>query len=763
MTSYYIDAINGNNSNDGLTAATPKKGIGRSIGDDYYEYRNGGWELTPTISRETNMLTVSEKKNSPYTVISLYYSEWQTPGQSYNKTPWNWFTRDGLDERYPLFAKTKDYKPFLYDFSNERIRNYATTSSSTLTSTGRTLIQTATGADPIFYPNYPVFEGSQFRYVRISLRRIAGSAWDGTIFYTTSGHSWSASYMKTNSQPVWNANGMTTFTADMHSLTAGGTDWATNKITGLRLDFGASVSDVFEIASVELLTPTGQSYVVEMTEHDPNQAGSFAREQKVAYSYGIDVFSSCYYWDGTKNFADSSFKMFANHPERNRPKFCIMWAITSSANPISGPFGTVNNVPNLTGWYSLLDDWYEIWKSDKYWFKGGKPVVMAFTAGNIRVSAACNYGFLTSKVVSAHTAGTNIVSLPDVTGVTVNNRVTGTGINTVGDDIYITAINGNNITLSKSISTSLTGVTISIRNAATVSATTQLLAALDAYVIAKPNSIAPNGIHWTAMNDNTDHPDYFGKVSGNTEAYLKTIGFSSTGTYNFFDGYVGQIQFGTGGRSSGTTAGYNFKANYIAAGKDPNTYAYQMDLYDSTLTYAANSGTTIPYFASVMAGWEKTPWTFYASIVYISNVTWLNGVATVSTSTSHGFVTGDKVSLKDILTNGYTVDNGYNKKRVSVTVLNTTQFTFTCENFGDYVSGGVCVKDPDSAHRAATIKEFREHLVRTKTIMDAAPATGTDKTIMIYAWNEFGEGGFICPTRKYGYKMLEAIKTTFNK
>ena len=35
--------------------------------------------------------------------------------------------------------------------------------------------------------------------------------------------------------------------------------------------------------------------------------------------------------------------------------------------------------------------------------------------------------------------------------------------------------------------------------------------------------------------------------------------------------------------------------------------------------------------------------------------------------------------------------------------------------------------------------------------------------IFIFAWNEWGEGGYLEPDEKYGYKGLEAIKTALKK
>jgi hypothetical protein len=37
----------------------------------------------------------------------------------------------------------------------------------------------------------------------------------------------------------------------------------------------------------------------------------------------------------------------------------------------------------------------------------------------------------------------------------------------------------------------------------------------------------------------------------------------------------------------------------------------------------------------------------------------------------------------------------------------------------------------------------------------------TQKAFTIYAWNEFGEGGIVAPTKGCGTMMLEAIKEVF--
>lgn len=58
--------------------------------------------------------------------------------------------------------------------------------------------------------------------------------------------------------------------------------------------------------------------------------------------------------------------------------------------------------------------------------------------------------------------------------------------------------------------------------------------------------------------------------------------------------------------------------------------------------------------------------------------------------------------------------------------------------------------------------EFQQHLQNAKDFCDKNPWR-TKRRIMLYAWNEHGEGGQIEPTRKYGFSFLQAIKDTFLK
>lgn len=60
--------------------------------------------------------------------------------------------------------------------------------------------------------------------------------------------------------------------------------------------------------------------------------------------------------------------------------------------------------------------------------------------------------------------------------------------------------------------------------------------------------------------------------------------------------------------------------------------------------------------------------------------------------------------------------------------------------------------------------QFRRHLadVRTRAMAFAAhSARRSGPVVMINAWDEFGEGGFLCPSRAYGTSRLEAVRDIF--
>lgn len=69
--------------------------------------------------------------------------------------------------------------------------------------------------------------------------------------------------------------------------------------------------------------------------------------------------------------------------------------------------------------------------------------------------------------------------------------------------------------------------------------------------------------------------------------------------------------------------------------------------------------------------------------------------------------------------------------------------------------GGSFISAHDNS--SSTPATFAEHLMRAKKILLSNPAK-TLNTVVICCWNEYGEGSYIEPTKKFGYEYLENIK-----
>lgn len=119
--------------------------------------------------------------------------------------------------------------------------------NQTLSVTNGYLTITPTTADPILHIEGLAIAGTTCRTVRARIKRLSGTGWDGSCFYSTGGHSYSSSYYKILTEPTYDGNGWAVITWDMENLTAGGTDWINSTITGIRLDIGEGPTDNFQI------------------------------------------------------------------------------------------------------------------------------------------------------------------------------------------------------------------------------------------------------------------------------------------------------------------------------------------------------------------------------------------------------------------------------------------------------------------------------------------------------------------------------------
>ena len=65
---------------------------------------------------------------------------------------------------------------------------------------------------------------------------------------------------------------------------------------------------------------------------------------------------------------------------------------------------------------------------------------------------------------------------------------------------------------------------------------------------------------------------------------------------------------------------------------------------------------------------------------------------------------------------------------------------------------------PDAWAQPGTPAEIAAHLGRAPAWTGLDRAAADTKTVLIYAWNEFDEGGWLCPTPRDGTARLDAIR-----
>lgn len=77
--------------------------------------------------------------------------------------------------------------------------------------------------------------------------------------------------------------------------------------------------------------------------------------------------------------------------------------------------------------------------------------------------------------------------------------------------------------------------------------------------------------------------------------------------------------------------------------------------------------------------------------------------------------------------------------------------------------------DPRPSFAFPTREQWKEALLKVKTALHKhdrlgyPKVGGRQKAVLIYAWNEYGEGGIVAPTRGEGYMKLEAIRQVFGE
>ena len=257
--------------------------------------------------------------------------------------------------------------PILYDFG--ATNNSFTASGATLTASGSTYSTiNSTSTDPFIRRTGLSFSGAKYPYVEVYLFRINGTTgWDGNFFYQTASHGESALYRNVFTQPTWDGVNYQYMIIDNRNLVAGGTDWTTSTITGIRFDFGLSSVDDFRLDWIQL---RGTIYPV---------AGLIQRTRLDGYHYDNTVFMDTVTTnDGATNSVVNGGTATENFTQDWRGYFLA---------PTTG----------IYNFYLSSDDASYMWI--------GNEAVAGYTTTNALVSSNWNLGTITSPNVQL-TAGT---------------------------------------------------------------------------------------------------------------------------------------------------------------------------------------------------------------------------------------------------------------------------------------------------------------------------------------------------------------------
>lgn len=154
-----------------------------------------------------------------------------------------------------------------------------TVAGATISAANGVLTVTANSNDPrIVSPGTLAVPGGQYPLIRARITRRAGAPadWDGRVFYSTASHGQSSSYFKSIANPNLAVGQTAVVEWDMSALTAGGTDWVSNIITSIRLDFGNTSGGVFDVDWIAIgrLGPSASSKAVESLSSTVTQQGN---------------------------------------------------------------------------------------------------------------------------------------------------------------------------------------------------------------------------------------------------------------------------------------------------------------------------------------------------------------------------------------------------------------------------------------------------------------------------------------------------------
>ena len=229
-------------------------------------------------------------------------------------------------------------------------------------------------------------KGSDYGLVRLRIKKIQGTTWEGIIrFITVDDQTWNETKKMIVPEPTWTGD-FVELTFNMNTNAT----WNSSNILKLRFDAFAEVNATYVIKDIEVVpTDPATIYRNSLVSGLPSdQQWAVDWEIHQAYQNGIDYFVHNMYWNKSgyswknSNLSDYNIQLHANSTAEPNMKFALQWS-----NHDSNPFST------KADWYELVDYWYSFFSNSRYLRdKNNKPLIYIFSTSNLITYATSLYG-----------------------------------------------------------------------------------------------------------------------------------------------------------------------------------------------------------------------------------------------------------------------------------------------------------------------------------------------------------------------------------
>lgn len=247
-----------------------------------------------------------------------------------------------------------------------------TVSGTNISSSGGAIRINSTGNDPVLMSPTVALVGATSYVIRMRVKRLAGTTWQGDVYYSTASHAYTESYKKRIADTTV-LNEWRVLEWDMSSLTAGGSDWLNNTITSIRFDIGTTASDQFEIDWISVGRPAPVSYTAAIAQEASvrSQAdGSLFAQYTVkidnnGYVAGFGLASQTVNGTPTSSFMVRADSFSVVNPEASKTRilsatmyssFFGSWTTLVTATPhglANGDQVSITDIPELVGQHQV--------------------------------------------------------------------------------------------------------------------------------------------------------------------------------------------------------------------------------------------------------------------------------------------------------------------------------------------------------------------------------------------------------------------------